>query len=131
MNAENDTYTELISRIKAAKPILSEPQKFTSATMQRIELLSKKKNHNKILRIISVTSSIAASFLIGLFIFEQSLPLENNQYHSSTVTFILPVAEKNVYIEKPTSLNEFNNLIRDKREQQIFYSNIINKYKTF
>jgi len=88
-----------------------------------------RKSYNKILPIISLTSSIAASFLIGFFVFEQFLFMENNEYENSTP--ILPITAKNVSIEKPASLSEFNNLIRAKKEQQIFYSNIINHYKTF
>jgi len=88
-----------------------------------------KKSYNKILPIVSLTSSIAASFLIGFFVFEQFLFMENNEYENSTP--ILPITAKNVSIEKPASLSEFNNLIRAKKEQQIFYSNIINHYKTF
>jgi hypothetical protein len=132
MNTENDKYTELISRIKTSQPILSDPQRLTSTTMQRIELLSKKKSHNRILSIVSITSSIAASLFIGLFVFEQFLPLENSEYEHSTVSagYILPVPNKIVYIGKSAPLSEFSNLIRTKKEQQIFYSNIINKYKT-
>ena len=132
MSSENDKYTALIGRIKASQPALSDPQGLVSKTMSRIELLSKKKSPNKVLNIISITSSIAASFLIGLFVFEQFLPMENEEYNRSNIRTAptLSVSYDNIQTKKPATWNEFYDLIRTKQQQQAFYTNLINKYKT-
>jgi len=137
MNTENDKYTELINQIKATQAKISNPQEFALKIMHSIELLSKEKKHNNILSIISLTSSIAASFFIGLFVFEQFLPPNNTEeYKNSNITsaYTLPTYDKNFSIEKATTFTEFSTLMQTKKErqekQQAFYSNLINKYKT-
>jgi hypothetical protein len=134
MNSENGKYTELIDRIKAAQVNLSNPQEFTSKVMQDIERLSKKENHSKMLYIISLTFSIAASLLIGLFVLEQFL-LSNIEEHKNlniTEVYVLPVDNKNIHSEKSNVVNKFNTLInrnkeRQKQQQAIYLK--ISKYK--
>jgi predicted type IV restriction endonuclease len=95
--------------------------------MQRIEKLSKNKNQGKGLRILSLTSSIAASLLIGLFVFEQYFPSINTEDNSSITN--LYICKSDNYIEKPTALSEFNQLMQMKKERQKLYANLVNKYK--
>jgi hypothetical protein len=121
MNTEKDIYSELINRIKVSQPTISDPQGLTSATMQRIEHLSKKKNDSKILHIMSLTSSIAASLLIGLFVFEQFTPPTNTETNTSTA---MPVYNVSI-----CSINDYIEFMQIKKERQKLYSNLINKYK--
>ena len=135
MNNENSKYTELIDRIKTTQVKFSHPQKLSSKIMLDVEFLSKKKTDSKILRVVSLISSIAAVLLIGLFVFEQFLSSANMEKHKRSniaAVYVLYAVNKNTHIEKSTALNEFNKLIQMKKERQkkrqTFYS-IINKYQ--
>ena len=135
MNKKNDKYMELIERIKIIQPKISNPQRLTLKITQSVECLSQKKSCNKTLTVIFLVSSIAASFLIGLFVCEQFLSPSKTEYKSSNIApvYMLPASDKNIYIEKSTALIEINNWMRSKHERQkrqkSFYSNIISKYK--
>ena len=121
MNKQNDKYTELVNRIKATQVKISEPQKLTEKTMQAVEVLSQRKSHT-ILRIVSLTSSIAASFFIGLFVFEQFLPQNNAENRISEPIFI----EKTTF----TDLNALMQQKKERQKKQQTFNSIINKYKT-
>ena len=85
MKNEKDRYTEWIEQIKMFQPKIADPQKLILKTMQSVECLSKKKERNKTLIIVSWVSSIAASVLIALFLFEQFAPSTNVEYTSSKI----------------------------------------------
>jgi hypothetical protein len=129
-------YAEIIGKIKELQPSISDPQKLTSKTMNSIELLSKKKNHSQMLTIISWISSIAASFLVGLFLFEYFLSYENVEYKNSKIStnYYIPVYEINMDNERSIGWSEINQIILHKNDRQkkllSFYSNLINKHKT-
>ena len=129
-NNNDDKYSELINQIKALEVKLSNPQQLADKTISRIELLEKKKKENKILPLISLISSIAASLLIGLFVFEQYfLPLNMEDKSLNATSF----SDKTVYFEKSNSFNDFDKCLQIKKSQQkrqSLYTNIINKYKT-
>ena len=129
MNTKDDKYSELINQIKTLDVKLSNPQKLASRIISDIELLPKKKNNDKILRIISLMSSIAASLLIGLFVFEQYfLPLNMEDKSLNATSF----PYKSVYFEKSNPLNDFEKWIQIKecqQKRQNLYLNIINKHK--
>ena len=130
MNNENEKYTELISQIKATQAKISNPQKLTLQTMQHIENLSTK-GKNKTLIFVSWASSIAASLLIGLFVFEQ-FTLPNNTENITSV-YTSPAHEKIVFICKSTTLtdlNEWMQLKKERQKKQQTINSIINKYKT-
>jgi hypothetical protein len=130
MNSKTDKYTELIERIKATQAKISDPQKLTLKTMHSIELSLQKKSNNKTLSIVSWASSIAASLLIGLFVFEQLTAPTEMAFTSSKIMPVYISEDNNM--EKPTTINDFkqllNNKIERQKKQQNFNS-IINKYK--
>ena len=134
MNNENDKYAELINQIKVLQVKLPDSQRLTSKIMDNIELLSKRKTYIKVLNVIIITSSIAASLLIGLFVFEQFL-IPNNLEHKKihiVSTCTSTTYDKNASIEKQTTLTAFNSLIQLKKERQKkqqAFNSIINKYK--
>jgi len=131
MNNDKDKYAELVDRIKTLQPQIPDPQRLISKTMDSIEIISKRKDQNKILTFVSISSSIAASFLIGMFLFEMLLLPKNNEFTSSKImpVNITPALEGN----NPTTLSEFSKILIIRKERQIeqraLYSNFINKYK--
>jgi hypothetical protein len=130
MNNENDKYTALISQIKATQVSIPDPQKLTLQMMQRIENLPQKRN-NKTLLFVSWASSIAASLLIGLFVFEQ-FTLSNNT-ENRTSAYISSAYEKSVFMDKSTTLADLNTwmqLKKERQKKQETINSIINKYKT-
>ena len=133
MNSEDKKYNELIHQIKALEVKMPNSQDFTEKTMSAIELLPQKKSSNKFLSILSVTSSMAASFLIGLFVFEQLETPQNIEFTSSK---IMPVSVSPIYKtngEELLTMNDFNcllNSIKEQRKKQQSLNLIINKYKT-
>jgi len=135
MNNKDDKYSELINQIKTLDVKLPNEQELAEKIIASIEFLAQKKNDNKILRIISFASSIAASLLIGLFIIEQYFTSINMECESlnTTSVYAVPFPEKNIYCEKTNTPYDFNKWIQIKERQakrQSFYSNIISKYKT-
>ena len=133
MNSEDKKYSELINQIKALEVNLPNPQDFTERTMSAIELLPKKKSSNTFLSIISITSSIAASFLIGLFVFEQFATPQNIEFTSSKImpVSVSPISKTNG--EELLTMNDFNiilNSIKEQHKKRQSFNLIINKYKT-
>ena len=130
MNNDKDKYTKLLDQIKALQPQLSDPQRLMSKTMDSVESLSKKKSGNKILKTISTASSIAASFLIGLFLFEMLFPPKTKEFTSSKImpVYISPAFEKNVHIKNPMTLSDYSKILSIKtarrQEQRAFYSSL-------
>jgi len=135
MNNDKDEYTELLNQIKIWQPQIPDPQKLISKTMDSVEMLSKKERGNKILAVISLASSIAASVLIGLFLFETFLPLKNEELKRSKTTsvYVVPVLMENMNMENPTTLSHFNKVLNIKKqrqqEQRALYLSLIDKYK--
>jgi len=135
MNNDKDKYTELIDRIKTWQPQISDPQNLILKTMNSVEMLSKKKRGNKILAVLSLASSIAASVLIGLFLFETFLPLKNEELQSSKVAsaYVTPALMENMNKENPTTLSDFNKILSVKKqrrqEQRTLYLSLIDKYR--
>ena len=135
MNNDRDKYTELIDRIKAWQPQIPDSQRLISKTMDNVEMLSKKKKGNKILAVISLASSIAASVLIGLFLFETYSPLQDKEFQSSKTTSVnvMPALMGNMKMENPTTLSDFYKILNTKKqrqqEQRTFYLSLIDKYK--
>ena len=135
MNSENEKYVEIVKRIKGIQPTISDPKGLTSKTMHRIEFMSKRKTHNKVYSIISLTSSIAASFLIGLFLFEFLYMNENVEFQSSKIIsgYVLNRDESDLNFEKSIAMHEFANLLMIKQKQHkkqlSYYSKVINKHK--
>jgi hypothetical protein len=126
----NEKYNELIDRIKGIQPQMNDPQGFTTKTMQRIEFESNKKTPYALLRVITIASSIAASLLIGLFLFEHySLPEKVNLNHSNYISINVNLPET----EGLTSIAAFHHYLSIKKEKQknyrTLYSNIINKHQ--
>lgn len=130
MNNDKDKYDELISRIKSMQPQIPDSQKLIFKTMDSIERLPKRRNYNKMLTFVSLSSSVAALFLMGIFIFEMHSPPKNEAFASSKIA---PVIEKNRRMENPTTLSEFSKILSIKtarrQEQRAFYSSLVNKYK--
>jgi len=135
MNNVEDKYTEIIAQIKALQPQISDPQRLISKTMDSVEMLSKKKKGNKILTVISLASSIAASVLIGLFLFETYLPLQDKEMQSSKTASVrvMPALMENMNVENSMTLSEINkilNIKKQRRQEQCFlYLSLIDKYK--
>jgi hypothetical protein len=133
MKNENEKYAEIVAQIKRMQPIIPDTERLTTDIMQRIEGSSQKKTPNKTLTIVSWTTSIAASILIGLFLFEQFTLPTNSKLTNSKLpdNYIHSFLHKNV--ETETAITDFNDWIRVKMErqkrQQALYSNIINKHK--
>ena len=131
---EKGKYTELMNQIKATQPKISDPQRLSSETMQRIEKLPQKKDNNKRLTLVSWTSSIAASLLIGLFVFEQfAVPTRSKFISYATPSdYIFYISEIN-NMKKQTTMNDFKHLLNskiDRQKKQQTLNLIINKYKT-
>jgi len=130
MNNAEDKYTEIIDQIKVLQPQMPDPQRLISKTMDSIEMLSKKKRGNKALTILSLSSSIAASVLIGLFLFETYSPLQDKELRSSKTAsvHVMPAMMQN-----PTTLSEINKILRVKKqrqqEQRTLYLSLIDKHK--
>ena len=130
MNNAEDKYTEIIDRIKVLQPQTPDPQRLISKTMDSIEMLSEKKRGNKILTVLSLSSSIAASVLIGLFLFETYSPLQDKELRSSKTAsvHVMPAMMQN-----PTTLSEINKILRVKKqrqqEQRTLYLSLIDKHK--
>jgi hypothetical protein len=124
-------YEELMAQIKSTQPVIFDAERLTDNIKQKIEKVPQKKSKNKMLSIATWTSSIAASVLIGLFLFEQFMIPTNNNHQSSNIPEIYLSAGFN---EKQTVLTDFNDWFRTKKEhqkkQQPFYSSIINHYKS-
>jgi len=135
MNNAEDKYTEIIDQIKALQPQIADPQRLISKTMNRVEMLSKKKRGNKVLAVLSFASSIAASVLIGLFLFETYLPLQDKELQSSKTAsvYVAPALMENMNMENPLTLSEFNKILNTKKqrrqEQRTLYLSLIDKYK--
>ena len=135
MNNVEDKYTEIIDRIKVLQPQISDPQRLISKTMDSVEMLSKKKKGNKILTVLSFASSIAASVLIGLFLFETYLPLQDKEIQSSKTASVrvMPALMENMNMENSMTLSEINKIINIKKqrrqEQRALYLSLIDKYK--
>ena len=124
-------YEELMAQIKSTQPVIFDAERLTANILQKIEKVPQKKSKNKMLSIATWISSIAASVLIGLFLFEQFMIPTNNNHQSSNIPEIYLSAGFN---EKQTVLTDFNDWFRTKKEhqkkQQAFYSSIINHYKS-
>jgi hypothetical protein len=135
MNNETKKYEELVKQIKATPPVMADPEKLTARILQRIENTPQKKNRNKTLAGVSWVTSIAASLLIGLFLFEQLTTSTNREHQNAKISdrYFSLVLDKNRNIEKQNTLTNFNDWLRIKKErqkkQQAFYSSIINKHK--
>jgi len=138
---EKDKYTELIDRVKAFQPNMPDSQSSIGHIMQSIEKVSQKKIPNKMLIIVSRISSIAAAFLILLFLFEQFTAPNKKDFTSSKQIpeSIFYISEKN-NMEKPATMSDFNRLLSLKKERQKkqrdFYSNsssntIIYQYENY
>ena len=129
MSNKDEKYSEWIHQIKVLEIKLPNSQDFTSKTMSAIELLPKKKNSNKWLNIISLTSSIAASFLVGLFLVEQFVMSPNIEITNSK---IIPVSVSYIYEinREQLTTNDINSLLNSRKEKQKSLNLIINKYKT-
>jgi hypothetical protein len=135
MKNENEKYEEIVAHIQTLQPIIPDPERLTAKIMQRIEKVPQKKSPNKTLLIVSWTTSIAASFLIGLFLFEQFALPTNPKFMSSNLPDIYTHSFLHKNTKTATTLTDFNDWIRVKTErqkrQQAFYSSVITKYKTF
>lgn len=129
MNSGKDTYNDILNQIKALQPKIPDSQRLISKTMDSIEIVSKKKSGNKILTILSLSSSIAASLLIGLFLFEMFLLPENKELKSSQIppVHVIPASEKNMDIENPMTLSEFRKTLNIKKKQHSLYTSLVNK----
>lgn len=132
MNNENEKYTAFIHQIKNTKVQISDTQKLTSQIMQRIEHLPQKKGNNKTFLFVSWTSSIAASLLIGLFIFEQFLQPNTMDYNQLDTVYTCTSIdyEKNYCMEKSTNIYTFMQLRKEHQKKNQIVNSIINKYKT-
>ncbi|MCL2652072.1 MAG: hypothetical protein FWD60_13755, partial [Candidatus Azobacteroides sp.] len=85
----------------------------------------------KILIFVSWSSSIAASFLIGMFLFEIFSPPKNKEFASTKITpvNITPALDENAIIKNPMTLRDFKKIVSMKQEQRAFYSSLVNKNK--
>jgi hypothetical protein len=131
---KNEKYMELLDQIKVLQPTIVDSERLTANIMQSIEKMPQKRIRKQTLTVVSWTSSIAASLLIGLFLFEQvMIPTSNELKTLALPVYSRTVLCKNINIEKQTTLTNFNDWIDLKKErqkrQQAFYIGIINKHK--
>ena len=124
-------YEELIAQIKSTQPVIFDAERLTDHILQKIEQMPQKKSQSKMLSIVTWTSSIAASVLIGLFLFEQFMIPSNNNHQSSNIP---EISLNSFFYEKQTVLTDFNDWFRIKKEQQkkqqALYASIMNHYKS-
>lgn len=130
MNYKDEKYKKLIDNIKSKKPELDTPQNLTSEILSAIEMLPKKQVPNRYLRIVSWTSSVAAVFLLGLFLSERSTPIAS----PSQKTYNYPLMSQ-INIEDVSKIDKLNEIVREKiklrKERESFYANISTDIKTF
>ena len=123
-------YEELIEQIKSSQPVIYNSERLTFNILQTIEKIPQKKSENKVLTIVAWATSIAASLLIGLLIFDQLTILESRNHQSSKIPETYLGAAS---IEKKTELTNFNDWFcikkTEQKKQQALYSNIMNYYK--
>ena len=126
MKTENEKYTELVEHIKRLQPVISDTEVFASKILQHIEDVPQKKFYSKTLTIVSWSSSIAASLLIGLFLFEY--------FKQPTTTGHTTCKRPSIYThfninDGNQTLTDFNDWIHIKKErqkrEQAYYSNKI------
>jgi hypothetical protein len=131
---DNDKYFEFLGKIKELKPVISDSKALTAKTMLHIEQMSKRKNGIKTLTYFTRASSIAASFLIGLFLFEyfgheSDTEIKNSKQKHTNYASIFERG-----IEKTQNRSDINLLITKKITQknklQSMYSNVINEHKS-
>ena len=130
-------YDNLINRIKTTSPPLSDPQELSTEIMSIIGKLPNRPKTSIVLKSIALTSSIAATLLLGVFLSEHLIAPAapyTEQINISNNTLYSPV-DFNSDRDNDNSLSHLNNIIREKREQrearETFYATIINKYQTF
>jgi len=130
---DNDKYFEILGKIKELKPVISDPQALTEKTMLNIEQMSKRKNGIKTLTHFTRLSSIAASFLIGLFLFEHFGSNNNPEMNSSETTFYSYISVNNIDTNKTLNRSDVFQCIHQKKtlqkKLQTFYSNVSNNNK--
>ena len=129
----NDPYTELVNQVKNLQPKIIDSQRLTSNIMQNIEKVDSPNKYRRVLTIISWSSSIAASLLIALFLFEQFLPQNAAKFETSQILSIPPVIYNiDINSEKNATFSDFNHFLRIKKERQQtqrrLYSHFINKH---
>ncbi|MDR0205745.1 MAG: hypothetical protein LBI45_00565 [Bacteroidales bacterium] len=131
----NDLYIELTNKIKNLQPKISDSQILTANIMHNVERLKHKNKYYRILTVTSWSSSIAASLLIALFLFEQFLPQNNTKIENPQILSISTTTVYSIDInsEKTATFYDFNQFLRIKKERQQkhrrSYSYIIDKHQ--
>ena len=130
---DNDKYFEVLGKIKELKPAIPDPQALTAKTMINIERISKRKVRKKPLFYFTWVTSIAASFLLGLFLFEHFEYENDTEIKKSLPTPQSYVSGYDVNIEKIQNWNDINYFVHKKIAQknklQSMYSTVIYKHK--
>ncbi|MCL2313430.1 MAG: hypothetical protein FWC41_13320 [Firmicutes bacterium] len=130
---DNDKYFEILGKIRELKPVISDSQALTAKTMLNIEQMSKGKYGSKTLTRFNWATSIAASFLLGLFLFEHFGSNNNPETNSSATAFYRYVSGYNIDTNKTLNRSDVFQFIHQKKtlqkKLQTFYSNVSNNNK--
>jgi len=129
----DEKYFEVLGKIKELKPVISDPQALTAKMMFNIERISKRNVSKKPLLYFTWVTSIAASFLIGLFLFEHFGSNNNPEMNSSGTDFYSYVSVYNIDTNKTLNRSDVFQCIHQKKtlqkKLQTFYSNVSNNNK--
>jgi len=129
----DEKYFEVLGKIRELKPVISDPQALTAKTMVNIEQMSKGKYGSKTLTRFTWVTSIAASFLIGLFLFEHFGSNNNPDINSSETAFYSYISVNNIDTNKTLNRSDIFQCIHQKKtlqkKLQTFYSNVSNNNK--
>lgn len=87
MRNNENRYEQIVGRIRESQPVLANPDKLTTAIMNKIESLPKQKTGYRLLQTTGMISGVAACLLICLFVklaLQQPDSILNNaDYHNS------------------------------------------------
>ena len=137
MDNQNLVYRQLLDKMKAAKPVLENPDELTYHIIQYIK---RKKSANKmpqVLRALGAFSGIAASLLIGLFVYETMIrPTPKIEFYSGPA-FQLPVTDRlapdGIDCQNNIGIKAINEIIKHKKahltQRKAFYASFINQHK--
>ena len=114
MNYSEQTYTELLRDIKSKQPELRNPR-LTSVIVSKIKQPGEKSKPARFLKIVSLSSSVAAMFLLGLFFSEQQHPVVEV---TSRPPLTIPLHSLLRSEKKHTTLQEVSSLLKARKEEK-------------
>lgn len=130
MNNSDQEYDKLIGKIRSMQPVLDEPDKFSKEIMDSIRS-SPTIRANRVLKVVSWVSSIAALFLIVLLFSEQ--PIAEDSTLNNVNPNYVSLSENKSFSKENDIEDQIDCLIQQKQERQrkreFFYSEIADKIK--